>query len=180
MAELDHIRQFLAAEGILMCFHGPFRHSIIEELGKAVRKHLETETVRKSAMVDVFSVFIEATQNVSNYANRKAWEEAERARVQNGILVIGRQGEAYQIRCGNFIHPRDTAALLARLDHLATLDAAGLKALYKEKLHAEVAPDVTGAGLGLIRMARTASKPLCYAIAEGHGGLDFFSLTVIL
>ena len=180
MADLDHIRQFLAAEGILMCFNGPFRHSIIEELGKAVRKHLETEDVRKSAMADVFSVFIEAAQNVSNYALRNRSDDLGRTRLQSGILVIGRQGEAYQIRCGNYLRSEDTPALLLQLDRLGRLDKAGLKAVYKEQMHAAVPPGGTGAGLGLITMARTASQPLAYAVVRGEPGLDFFSLTVTL
>jgi hypothetical protein len=178
MGDLDHIRQFLADEGIVMCFNGPFRHSIVEELGRAVRRHLEAEAVTKPALADVFTVFIEAAQNVSNYANHQAWDETERARVQCGVLVIGRDGDRYRVRCGNFIHPRDGELLLAKLDALAGLDAAGLKALYKERLHG--APPGAGAGLGLIRMARTASQPLAYAMAPGQAGLAFFSLTVTL
>ena len=177
MGDLDRIRQFLAEEGILMCFNGPFRHSIIEELGQAVRSHLEAEDGRKNAMTDVFSVFIEATQNVSNYARSEPWTEAERARVQSGVLVIGRQEDQYRIRCGNYIRPADTGPLLARLDALAALDAAELKALFKARLRAEP-PAGGGAGLGLIRMARTASRPLAYEVAPSEDGLAFFSLTV--
>lgn len=180
MGDLDPIRQFLASEGILMCFNGPFRHSIIEELGKAVRKHLEAEAARKSAMSDVFSVFIEATQNVANYASQSHWTDAERTQVETGILVIGRSGDHYLVRCGNFIHPRDGAPLMARLDALAGQSPAALKTLFKERMHAEMPPGATGAGLGLIRMARTASAPLAYSVAAGEAGLDYFSLTVTL
>jgi hypothetical protein len=180
MAELDHIRQFLASEGIVMCFNGPFRHSIIEELGNAVRKHLEVEAVRKSAMADVFTVFIEAAQNVANYAAHGHWTESERSRAENGVLVIGRSGDSYLVRCGNVIRTQDAGPLLARLDALAGLAPADLKTLYKERLRAEVPPGATGAGLGLIRMARTASGPLSYSVVAVDSGLDFFSLTVTL
>ena len=177
MGELDRIRQFLADEDILMCFNGPFRHSILEELGQAVRSHLEAEDVRPSAMTDVFSVFIEATQNASNYARSEAWTQAEKARAQGGVLVIGREADRYRIRCGNFIRPAAGPPLLARLDALAALDPVGLKALYKTQLRG-TRPSGPGAGLGLIRMARTASRPLSYEVAPGEVGLDFFSLTV--
>lgn len=178
MNDLHDIRQTLAQNGILMCFNGPFRHGLIEELGKAVRRHLECEAVSKPALADVFTVFIEAAQNVANYANRPCWDEATRTRVQHGVLVIGRQEDRYVIRCGNLIHPEDGQALLARLDDLAALDRAALKARFKAQVHAT--PTGGGAGLGLIRMARTASGPLAYAVVPGEGGLDFFSLTVTL
>jgi hypothetical protein len=180
MSDLDRIRHFLASEGIHICFNGPFRHSIIEELGLAVRRHLEVDAVRRSATADVFSVFIEAAQNVSNYANRGHWTAAERAQVQNGVLVIGRRDDHYIVQCGNYIDPRDAGPLLGRLDALSAMDKAELKAAFKERMHAELPPGAQGAGLGLIRMARAASRPLSYAIGAGEAGLDFFSLTVQL
>jgi hypothetical protein len=180
MGDLDLIRQFLATEGILMCFHGPFRHSIIEELGKAVRTHLEVESMRKTAMADVFTVFIEAAQNVANYAAGGDWAEDERDQAQAGVLVIGRNDGRYLVRCGNFIRRGDAAALVARLDALAGQSPEALKALFKERARAELPPGSTGAGLGLIRMARTASRPLDYAVVAHDPGLDYFSLTVTL
>ncbi len=180
MGDLHAIRQFLASEGILMSFHGPFRHGILEELGRALRKHLESESTRKPDTTDVFSVYIEAAQNVANYANRHNGGDPAGARFQQGVVVIGRQGDHHIVQCGNFILPADGPALLARLDHLSGLDAAALKTLFKERIRADVEPGAPGAGLGLIRMARIASRPLGYAIVPGEDGLDFFSLTVIL
>ncbi|BDU78235.1 SiaB family protein kinase [Mesoterricola sediminis] len=179
MSDLHAIHQYLAGDGILMCFNGPFRHSLIEELGKAVRRHLECEAVAKPAMADVFTVFIEAAQNVANYANRPLWDEATRSRVQHGVLVIARHEDRYVVRCGNLVHPADGLALMARLDDLAALDQKALKARFKAQIHAGGSA-AGGAGLGLIRMARTASLPLEYRLVSGDGGLDFFSLTVTL
>lgn len=178
MNDLHDLRRLLARDGILMCFNGPFRHGLIEELGRAVRRHLEAEAVSGPALADVFTVFIEAAQNVANYANLPTWDEPTRARVQHGVLVIGRQDERYVVRCGNLVQPGDGQALVARLDELASLDRAALKARFKAQVHG--APSGGGAGLGLIRMARTASGPLAYAVVPGDGGLDFFSLTVTL
>lgn len=177
---LHDVRRTLTAEGILICFNGPFSHSIIEELGKAVKRYLESEEVRKSALLDVFSVYIEATQNVANYANRRDRPEEERQRLNSGIVVIGRQGEHYVIHCGNVVLPADGRALKARIDHLNTLDKAGLKAMYKAQVHGTPDPGGLGAGLGLIDMARKASEPLAYSLIPEEGGLDFFYLKVTL
>ena len=101
MPNLHDLRGTLSSQGALICFNGPFIHSIIEELGKAVRKYLETEEVQKSALMDVFSVYIEATQNVANYANRGEWREDERLKLNAGIIVIGRDGDRYVVQSGN-------------------------------------------------------------------------------
>ena len=51
---LVHLQDELRRQGVLMCFSGPFSHSIIEELGKAVRHYLESAQVARSALMDVF------------------------------------------------------------------------------------------------------------------------------
>ncbi len=180
MENLHDLRHTLSSQGALICFNGPFTHSIIEELGKAVRKYLENEEVQKSALMDVFSVYIEATQNVSNYANRDEWRETERTRLNAGIVVIGREGDRYVVQSGNPVRPEDAAVLRERLDRLIALDKAGLKALYKEQARSKLGPGSSSAGLGLIDMARKASEPLEYALVPDQAGLSFFSLKVIV
>ena len=180
MQNLHDIRRTLSNDGILICFNGPFSHGIIEELGKAVRRHLESEDVQKSALMDVFAVYIEATQNVSNYANRPGRREEERLSLNGGIIVIGRQGEHYVVQSGNPVLAEDGAALSRRLDRIIALDKPGLKALYKEQMRQPVEPGGAGAGLGLIDMARKARLPLEYALVPDDRGLTFFSLKVTL
>ncbi|MDR3671833.1 MAG: SiaB family protein kinase [Holophaga sp.] len=180
MQNLHELRHTLTSQGALICFNGPFSHSIIEELGKAVRKYLEAEEMQKSDLMDVFSVYIEATQNVSNYANREERQEQERTRLNAGIIVIGREGDRYAVLSGNLVHPEDGEALRQRLDRLAALDKAGLKALYKEQMRNKLGPGSSGAGLGLIDMARKAKAPLEYALVPEQEGLTFFSLKVLV
>ena len=180
MTHLYDIRRTLTEGGILICFNGPFSHSIIEELGKAVNRYLESAEVQKSAMMDVFSVFIEATQNVRNYATRPEVSDAERPRLNTGIIVIARQGDRYVVRSGNCVRREHGEALVRRLDELVRLDKAELKALYKQTLRRETPPDSQGAGLGLIDMARKASEPLNYTLVPEEDGYAFFSLQVVI
>ena len=179
MQTLHEVRSALSSDGILICFNGPFSHGIIEELGKAVRRYLETAEVRKSALMDVFAVYIEATQNVANYANRPGRREEERQRLNAGIIVIARQGDHYVVQSGNPVLREDGEALGRRLDGIIGLDKAGLKALYKEQMHLPVAAG-SGPGLGLLDMARKAGAPLEYALVPEDGELTFFSLKVTL
>jgi hypothetical protein len=179
MANLFDIRRTLTEEGILICFNGPFSHSIIEELGKAVKQYLESEEVQKTAMMDVFSVYIEATQNVRNYASRPDLTEGERARMNTGIIVIARHGEHHAVSSGNWVRADHGAELIRSLDALAACDKAGLKSLYKERLHRKSVPG-QGAGLGLIDLARRATAPLDYSLMPDGDGYAFFSLQVVI
>jgi len=178
MGDLIDLRRSLSREGALICFNGPFSHSIIEELGKAVKQYLESQDLQRGAMMDVFSVYIEATQNVRNYVGRSGLETSGRGAVNEGIIVIGREGDRYVVSSGNHVWAADGEALAERLVLLQGLDKGGLKTLYKEQMRRELPPGSLGAGLGLIDMARKAAAPLVFSLTPDGDGLLFFSLRV--
>lgn len=176
--DLVRLKDELGERGILMSFSGPFSHSIIEELGKAVRNHLENAQLSRTTMMDVFAVYVEQAQNVGNYLRR--WEqEPNGGRIANsGIVVIARDGERYVISSGNLIAPEDVAPLTAWLEQLRSLDKTGLKALHKEKMRQPLS-EAGGGGLGFIQMARKAAMPLQYALTTVDEWV-FFTLRVVI
>lgn len=175
IANLYDLKDSFDREGLLICFAGPFSHSVIEELGIAVRHHLEAEQLTRASLMDVFAVFIEQTQNVRNYARRKEAEGNRDHDFNSGIVVIGRHGERHIVCSGNIVERRDIQCATASLDRLRGLDKPGLKAAYKEQLRQEQAPG-QGGGLGLIDMSRKTSEPLEYALRELDDRYCFFSL----
>ncbi len=161
---------------VLICFNGPFSHSIIEEIGIAVKRYLLEETASRSAVSDVFAVFVELAQNVQSYT-AKLKERKDEAGLDAGTLAIGRRGDNYAVSAGNMMDQADVAGLSARLEALKNMDKPMLKALYKERLHGPRLPD-GGAGLGLIDVARRASQPLSWSFREIDDRYRFFSLSV--
>jgi len=176
---LFELKERLQGEGILICFSGPFGHGIVEELGTAVKRYLEAAETRKSAIIDVFSVYIEAAQNVRNYSDRRRAAGAPAGELDENIVVIARRDEHYLVHAGNVVDDADVADLASRLDRLARLDKAELKALYKEQMRRERAPGA-GAGLGLIEMARRATAPMAYTFTPTVTGQAFFSLCIVI
>ncbi|HTA64262.1 MAG TPA: SiaB family protein kinase [Xanthomonadaceae bacterium] len=178
--DLFEIKERLREAGILISFSGSFSHSLIEELGTAVKKYLESSESKKPAMMDVFSVYIEAAQNVRNYSERQLAAGATKADLEANIIVIARRDEQYQIYAGNAVETADIPALTEKLERLNGLDKAALKALYKEQLRRERGPEELSAGLGLIEMARRASEPMQYSFTPIDGNSSYFSLCVVL
>ena len=176
---LFDLNERLGEAGALITFSGSFSHSIIEELGLAVRKYLESEAVQKSAMMDVFSIYVEAAQNVRNYTAAKQ-DAGDFAIGNSSIVVIAKQNQHYEVHAGNAVETADVAGLQARLEPLLTLDKAGLKSLYKEQLRREKPPGATGAGLGFIDMARRSSRPLEYRFTPVDEKRSFFSLRIVV
>lgn len=178
--DLIEIKDRMRAAGILISFNGSFSHGIVEELGTAVKKYLESAEGKPSAMMDVFSVYIEAAQNVRNYSDRRLAAGADRQEMDANILVIARRGEHYEISAGNAMANADIPELTDRLQRLSGMDKAQMKAYYKEQLRKDRGPDASGAGLGLIEMARRASQPLQYAFTPIDAASSYFSLNVVI
>lgn len=173
---LLNLQKLLQNQGVLISFSGRFTQTIIEELGEAVKKYLETEATPQNDIFNVFSIFIEQTQNIKNYSGQKSGLPLGERIANSSIVAIGKTEEGYFVSSGNLVEAKDIETLTARLDELAVHDKAGLKKLYKETLKKDVPPDSLGAGLGFIDMARRARRPLHYSVVSLDGQLSFFTL----
>ena len=173
--DLYSLRRIVNERGILISFAGPFSHGIIEEIGQAVTRYLESETLTKAYLTDVFSIFIEQAQNVRNYAAKKEKEGNTDLDFNNGIVTIGKDDGRHIICSGNLIAKSDIVPLTTMLDRLHDLDGKELKALYKQQLRKERKAG-EGGGLGLIDMSRKSSLPLAYEVRDIDDASSFFSL----
>lgn len=175
MRDLLALKESFTEQGILISFNGSFTHSIVEEMGNAIKRYLEGENLGRGAIMDVFAVYIEQTQNVRNYLNRSAFSQPQR---NAAIVVIGNVDGAYVVSSGNTIARGDVDDLMRRLKEINALDKDGLKRLYKETIRKPRCSEATGAGIGLIDMARRARLPLDWSFVELDEGYSFFSMTV--
>lgn len=175
--DLFKLREEFSREGIMMCFNGPFSHSIIEEMGIAIRNHLAAENIARMAVQDVFAVYIEMAQNARNYLVSK---EIVAADAGSATIIIAKQGESYAVTSGNLIRAEDIADLGARIDHINSLDRDGLKKQIRQQLRNEVPPGALGAGTGLMEIAKRAVAKLEYSIRNIDGQYAFFTLTALV
>ncbi len=175
--ELSRIREDFTREGVMICFNGAFAHSIIEEIGNALRRYLQEQEEKKSSALDVFAVYIEQAQNIRNYLARKRFADAASS---SAIIVIARRGERYVVSSGNVVDGDDRAALTARLEQVRAADAAELRKLFKERLRSGTRDPEGGAGMGLIEVARRCTEPLQFAFHPVEGGRSFFCLTAVI
>jgi len=175
---LASLREFFSDQRILICFNGPVSRTLIGEIGVALKDHIESTQLHQSAAMDVFSVYIEMSQNIRHYAGRMGYNDLEAA----ATVVIAEAGDGhYTVSAGNLVEPEDGDALVRRIQDLSFLDKAELKSLYKKQLRApREGGQASGAGLGLIEMARKASEPLQATLDQGPHGKVFFSLRAVI
>jgi len=175
MKDLLQLKNEFSEDGLLICFNGVFTHGIIEEMGNAIKRYLEGENLDKGSVTDVFAVYIEQTQNVRNYLASRPFGAGGN---DSAVIIIRKDENGYSVSAGNVIAVSDVDALSERLERINSQDRAGLRAMYKEQLRKPRDPSSSGAGLGLIDMARRATSRLQYDFKELDGAHAFFSLTV--
>lgn len=175
---LASLRQFFNAERILICFNGPISRNLIGEIGQALRSHIEASQGNGSTAMDVFSVYIEMSQNIRHYASASGYGEAEASAT---VVIATTPDDRYAVSAGNLVELTDGRALLERVQELAGLDKGSLKALYKQQLRQPREPQrSSGAGLGLIEIARRASQPLEASLEPQDDGRGFLILRAII
>lgn len=173
--DLLAIREIFNRQNIMLCFNGPVTAPLIEEIGTALRKHMEGLEESPSAISDVFSVYIEMAQNIRRYAQAQAFENEA-----STILISRDAAGRYVISASNVVWHEDGSILIDRIQQLLHLDKEALKAAFKAQLRQPRSTLSGSAGLGLIDMARKATAPLQYFLQILGNGRALFSLRVIL
>jgi len=176
--DLLSIRRDFDAKGILLCFNGPISSALIQELGHALKNYLQADQMPRSRSLDVFGVYIELTQNIRHYAQARGYSDL----LGSATVVAGRYSEdRYWILAGNIVERTDGMVLQERVQALASMDKAALRAEYKRRLREPRSEDaVTGAGLGLVDIARRVVAPISCDLTETPDGRSFFSLLAIV
>ncbi len=175
MDNLLEMKQKLTEKGMLITFNGSFSHSIIEEIGRAIRVYLEAEQLERGVISDVFAVYIEQTQNIRNYLTKKQLTDGE---TSSAIVTIAQKNGSYMISSGNCIMKEDVLPLTKYLEKLNNLDKNELKLLYKEQMKKPADPLSNSAGLGLIDIARKSVSKLEFQFQNRDSDFDFFNLFV--
>ncbi len=174
MLEVQHL---LRSRGILISFTGKLTQGLIVEYGEAVKSYLEVSERPQNEIFDIFSLFIEQTQNINKYCASQIVHPQYELIAHSSIVTIGKSEQNGSYVCsGNLIRNSDIDSLRNHLDTLIDSDKATLKAMFKAKLKEDLPSDSVGAGLGLIDMARKATAPLQYSFIKQDENLSFFTL----
>ena len=180
LTKLTDIQKLLRNTNVLTCFSGKFSQGLIEELGEAVKKHLEGHEISKNNIFAVFSIFIEQTQNIKNYMATKQDSEQYNYLASSSIVCIGKDMDEYFVWSGNLVENKDIGPLENKLKLVSTSNKDELKRLYKEQLKKEYDPEKSGAGIGLIDISRKASKPIEYSFEEIDENYSYYEIKVII
>jgi len=178
--KLYRFKKQLYGEGILFGYAGPVSQGLIEEIGEVIKRKLSQQDTRVEIIRRVFGIFVEQVQNIMNHsAERKPACNGLRE-LRSGIVVIGSEEKGFYILCGNLVAKEHTKKLIESLEAVESKSRAQLTELYKGRLREASPLRGGGAGLGLIDVARKASRPLEHTLRRVDEAHAFLATKVVI
>jgi hypothetical protein len=159
-------------ENIILCFQGDFNQDLVNAILLLAERRPDMQSTSTQIRARVFSVMVECMQNIRKYG-----APADQSELKPGIVIVCVENGNYSLKTGNFITTAEVAPLKSRLDKIKALNKDELKALHKSVLSETQLSDKSGAGLGLISIARK-SESFDYRFKEVDGATSFYSLDI--
>lgn len=181
--QLMDLRSMLHRQGIVFAYSGYVTEPVLSGVGEALKQKLTIDDADTKTLRSVFAIFVEQMQNIIRYSAEMTRQElpptTEKGALMEmryGILTIGREDDGYAVCAGNLVRKQDVVGLEERLEKIRNISKEDLKVLYKEQLRADPAQGSKGAGLGLMEIARRATKPIEFDFADVGDDNVFFAL----
>ncbi|HEY3327604.1 MAG TPA: SiaB family protein kinase [Novimethylophilus sp.] len=166
--------------GVLFYYSGMLSQNVIATMGDTLKQRLESQDAGGPKSRKLFSSFIEMVQNALHYSPDAPGADGQKV----GAVAVGRQGEKFYIVCGNLVLKQHLERIRTKIEPLRSMTMDEIKQAYREQLKSDHSGDTVskGAGLGFLTLARDASEPIEYSLAEIPGSEDvaYFYLKAIV
>jgi len=149
-------------DDLMFIYRGIVTNENSEALLLLLEKDMEQSAFGILGRKRLFMFVLESLQNVSRHSSKQKHGEMS-------LVIYSKRDTGYTVTTANVIHAKDAPGLKEQLDLLNSLDADGIRDLYRRKLSNADFSAKGGAGLGLIEMAKKTGNKLDY---------DFISLDV--
>ncbi len=158
-------------ENIILSFKGDFNQDLVNAILLLAERDPGVQGGATLVRARVFSIMVECMQNIRKYgAVNDSGSE-----LKPGIILVCKDDKGYQVKTGNLILNNEVDALRKRLDGISGLNKDQLKGLHKEVLGKTELTEKSGAGLGLISIARKCDQ-FIPAFKPLNDRVTFFSM----
>lgn len=180
--DLYDFRALLKKKRVMFCYSGYVTEAVLAGVGDALKQKMTIDEANTKTIRSVFAVFVEQMQNMIRYSAEKEPELIASGvqpplELRYGVLLISHAEQGFAVEAGNLVLHEDVERLRERLARLAVADKEALRALYKEQLKTTTPQETSkGAGIGLIEIARRASRPIAFDFLKVDERFTFFTL----
>ncbi|MGF1453168.1 MAG: SiaB family protein kinase [Opitutales bacterium] len=176
--QLYRYYETLSHRDIILTFKGAMSQDTLVELGDLLAlPDSESEVPSPSVVRKLFAILVEMAQNIFRYSSERMYLRTAQREVGVGLLVLKQTEDVYMLAGANRMSLEHIEGLTSRCDFINSLSVPDLRRYFNEERRKAREPGASGAGLGLIDIARRSGHPLTYSIHSINGSEAFFTLT---
>lgn len=173
------LEAILEEDGIVFLTYGGFlTQSLIVGMTEALEKESQSSDLSMSISNNIFTIFIELSQNMMNYS--KAILESENKFDPKGMIIVGKDASGcYYIMSQNVIDVHDKEKIEPKLQKIQDSDLAEVRRLYKEARRSGKDAHHKGGGIGFYEIAKK-SRRIEYSFVPINETKYYFKFKAIL
>jgi len=168
-----HLKNLMVHNRLILVYSDRIASGTYEYLMSFAESKLDSHETNNKVKKKILNILVEALQNITRHGVKDDYNTVA------SLFVIGANSDkSFFVISGNTITKDSETILRKKLDHLNSLDQAGLKALYLDIIQHEEFSDKGGAGLGFLDIVRKSQSKLDYHFTPIDNAFSFFTFKV--
>ena len=152
---INEVQKLVDNDGIIFLSYGGYlSQTLISGMTEALEKEAEENGISMGASNNIFTIFIELSQNMMNYSKKL---DSDNNRSQGLILVTKDKNYNYHIHSQNIVSSADKEKVEPKLLEIQSLDKEGIKKRYRELRKSGQQKHGKGGGIGFYEIAKKCS-----------------------
>lgn len=155
---INEVQKLVENDGIIFLSYGGFlSQALISSMTEALEKEAEANDVSMGVSSNIFTIFIELSQNMMNYSKSISLENNNIE--PGGLIVVSKDSDGnYYINSQNIVSNDDKNKMLPKLLEVTTLNRDDIKKRYKELRRSGKNTHEKGGGIGFYEIAKRCDK----------------------
>lgn len=147
---IEYLDNYLSKSGIIfLSYVGVVSQDLISNMTEILEKEIKENNVDLTMSTNIFTTFIELSQNIMNYGKHKKNEFEPK-----GLVLVGCEDNKYYVLSRNLIDKKDKEVIQTRLDKIRNQTNEEIKKEYKLFRKNNAQRHEKGAGIGFLEVAK--------------------------
>lgn len=174
---ISAIQSMVEKDGIVFLAYGGFlSQTLISGMTEALEKETEENKLDIGISSNIFTIFIELSQNMMNYSKEKYGDDLK----AQGLIIVGCDELGnYYIHSQNVISEDDRLKIEPKLIEIQSLNKEEIKQRYKELRRSGKNTHGKGGGIGFYEIAKRCDM-IKYEFTPFNGGKFYFHFHAVI
>ena len=155
---------------IVVSHQGELSKDEVNTIAYDVERKLKEEGTKKGPVKRIFSIIIEALQNIRLHGERDS------ENVQVSYVILGKSEDEFVLAQANLVTDSVREKIEVRLENINSLERPALKEYYMETLTDGEISSKGGAGLGFITIAMKSKNKIKYEFNQADTDMNLFTM----